>query len=498
MFWTRFDRTVHSVVFRLTARYALVFSLGAIALFGLAYRLLETGLKSEEREGIAAKLVELAGEYRDGGLQAVARDVALSTDRDEVPAFAVRVADSENRTLFASALPSWRGFEPRVLERTTPPEGGWLELEEAGDGRVLEVAAVRLPDGSFLEVGRVSPLLDRALERFREVAGVTAIPLVFMAVGAGWFLACRALEPVRQLSTALDRIVPGDGGARIPRPGTADEIDALVERVNRLLGRIETLVAGMRESLDNVAHDLRTPLTRLRGVAEVALTSGKDPEELREALADCLEETQRIDAMLRAIFDLSEAETGAMALHRAPCGVRGACEDVAELYRVVAEDRRVSLTVSVDEGLTVWADPVRLRQVIANLVDNAVKYTPEGGWVRVRANEENGRVVVRVEDSGPGIPEKEQLRVWERLYRADTSRSQRGLGLGLSLVRALVEAHGGEVGVRSSPGQGSVFWFCLLPADETWGAEAINPAAIKTRKRPQGRGAGEKKPGGSA
>jgi signal transduction histidine kinase len=223
-------------------------------------------------------------------------------------------------------------------------------------------------------------------------------------------------------------------------------------------------------------------LTRLRGTAEVALQSARSPEEYRNALADCLEEAERVAAILDALMDLAEAETGAMRLQRDQVDLASVIRDAAELYEAVAEDKGLTLTVDVGaEGLPITGDRARLTQVVANLVDNAVKYTPAPGQVMVtgriagpkliRGDASEGRtaeegVEVIVADTGPGVAATDLPRIWERLYRGDQSRSQRGLGIGLSLVRAIVEAHGGRVTAESEIGRGSRF-VVWLPREMT-------------------------------
>jgi signal transduction histidine kinase len=253
--------------------------------------------------------------------------------------------------------------------------------------------------------------------------------------------------------------------ARVPVAHSGDPLDDAGVLMNRMLDRIDTLISSLRGSLDNVAHDLRTPIARLRATAETALTSERTSDEYRHALADCLEEAERVIAILDALMDLAEAETGVMRLRAERLDLVALLRSVVDLYDDVAEDKGVGLRLDAPDQLFGILDPVRMRQAVANLVDNAVKYTPAGGHVAISAAAAPDGPVIAVTDTGAGISPADLPRIWDRLYRSDRSRSERGLGLGLTLVKSIVEAHGGRVDVESSPGHGARFTIRLRAAD---------------------------------
>ncbi|WP_396626468.1 sensor histidine kinase [Luteitalea sp.] len=443
---------------RLALWYAAIFVASALALVVLTYVLLSASLRRYDRDTIETTLVQYARAYMIGGAPGLARELREGNLAATPGPLFVRLLGPGEELTFFSMPQQWRRFDLSQLD--TPRLSGeqtWATLDTGDGGDELEVASVRLADGTLLQVGRSTDRRKELLARFRLVLLVDLAVVLVIALAGGVAVTWSGLQPVRALRDTVRGIVQtGRTDARVPPASGGDTLGELGNLVNAMLDRIDRVVAGMRGALDNVAHDLRTPLTRLRGIAEEALTSG-DPVRQRAALAECVEEADRVNAMLHTLMDISEAETGTMALTREPVPLSALVQQTVDLYEDAAEDRAIVIETEVDEGLVVPVDRTRMRQVLANLLDNAVKYTPEGGRVRIRARAHDGRAVLTVEDTGPGIPPDELPRVWERLYRGDRSRSTRGLGLGLSLVKAIVEAHGGSVDVSSVPGTGSRF-----------------------------------------
>jgi signal transduction histidine kinase len=330
---------------------------------------------------------------------------------------------------------------------------------------MLEVASARLRDGTLFQVGKSNERRADLLERFRETLLVVFLSVAVIAVFGGYTLTVSALRPIRELSQAVTGILEtGRLHARVPVRHSGDALDELSLLFNALLDRIESLLSAMRGSLDNVAHDLRTPMARLRALAESGLEAGGE-DAAREALAECLEESERVVAMLDILMDISEAETGTLRLQTERTNLADVLRDAVELYADLAEDRGLTLHLEAPQEVCVNGDRNRLRQVAANLLDNAVKYTPRGGRIELLARREGTEALLVVRDTGPGIAPVDRPRIFDRLYRADRSRSERGLGLGLSLVKAIVEAHRGRVTVESAPGKGSTFTVHLPACD---------------------------------
>jgi signal transduction histidine kinase len=424
---------------RLALWYSTLFVIGAILIVFLTYWLTSTSLAQRDRQILRAKLGEYATAYQTGGLGRLA-DTVRAEQRTAPERLFVRVVD--------------RGAEAIVLSQ---PEG-W-------EPSALETDSTTLWDGTLVQVGKSTEPRSDLLARFRATLGIVTLTIVVIALSGGVVVTQSALLPIRRLTRAVSRIVrTGRTDERVPLSldsGRPDAIDELTMLFNAMLDKIEGLVTAMRDALDNVSHDLRTPLTRMRGTAEMALAAPADVDRYREALADCVEEADRVLLMLNTLMDISEAESGTLQLRQDRVLLGDIVARAIDLYRDVADAKGVALVSKLQSDVSVMADGTRLQQVAANLIDNALKYTPTGGRVDVEVTQGGGRALLRVRDNGAGINPDELPRIWDRLFRGDASRTERGLGLGLSLVRAIVKAHGGTVDVESALGKGSTFTVAL-------------------------------------
>ncbi|WP_404423576.1 sensor histidine kinase [Nibricoccus sp. IMCC34717] len=461
----RLDALRRSVAVRMSLWFAALFTACFCAIFGLLYWLLGEQLEAREHEALGVRLSQYRDIYAARGLRGLQERVYEDSQSPHVRSLFIRLLSPQG-VVWASVPPDWIDKDAKSI--AVPDELGRMVERQVVTLRIprdeqedLAVLMTNTSDGLVLQVARSTDsrtaLLEPLRRTFLRVGGAT----VLVGFVGGALLARRATRPLQQVVQTARRIIAtGELTARVPATVRDDDIADLVRSFNTVLERNGSLIRSMREALDNVAHDLRTPLSSLRGNAELALGRTDDPLA-RDALGECIERTDEVLKLLRALMEVAEAEAGVMKLNREPADLAGIANQVIDLYSEVAEDKGLSLRVGALNAVSVSIDATRVRQAVANLVDNALKYTPAGGRVTVDVYSENEYAVVRVSDTGPGVPEAEQPRIWDRLYRCDQSRSEAGLGLGLSLVRAIAQAHGGLAKMQNSPTGGAEFFFCL-------------------------------------
>ncbi|OAN53696.1 two-component sensor histidine kinase [Paramagnetospirillum marisnigri] len=432
-----------TTTFRLALSYLGIFTVSAVALLVLVSWSTTMFIEWQVQETVEAEATGLSEVYRDRDL------VGLS----EIIGHRVR------QDLDARATYLLMGLDGHVLAgnlRAWPPEVGsqvgWARfhiMPTGGLGPGAEVMAqvYELADGYRLLVGRSLADARRVKSAINRALGWGLALTILLGVVGGYFTSRHMLQRVDQMSRTAKSIFGGDMSQRMVLSGTDDEFDSLAESFNEMMDELERLLEGIRTVSDNIAHDLRTPLNRLRSRIDLVLLGPPDCEKYHRTLEETLAEADNLLATFSAILTISHAESSARLESFQPVDLSQLASDAAELYEPLAEEKEVTLTCGVEPGLTVKGDRHLLFQAIANLVDNAVKYTPAHGSVTLAVSSllEPGMVDLVVTDSGPGIPEESRDRVLDRFVRLDATRTTPGNGLGLSLVKAVARLHGARL-----------------------------------------------------
>jgi signal transduction histidine kinase len=460
---TALGKLFRTTTFKLTLVYLTVFAL--FAAFLLGYFALNTRRLITEQitDTVNAEITGLSEQYRLGGIR---RLVVVVDNRARRPGSSLYLVTTFNGQALAGNVTA---LAPGILDNP-----GWTETvyHRIDEGETSEHAAhealvrvFQLPGGFRLLVGRD---LDERERLYRIVlsAGRWSVAIVVVLGLLGGFLVTRrVLRRVDAMTETTRTIMTGDLSGRLPVAGTGDELDRLAGNLNAMLERIEALMHGLKEVSDNIAHDLKTPLTRLRNRSEEALRTAKSEAEYRAALESTIEESEGLIRTFNALLMIARAESGQARDDMSEFDASEIANDVGELYEPLAEEKGITLKVEAQTPAKVRGNRELVSQALANLVDNAIKYAQPAGTgangatpeIVVRAFNEDDRIMLTVADSGPGIPSADRSRAVERFVRLEQSRCQPGSGLGLSLASAVARLHGGELSLQdNNPGLKSV------------------------------------------
>jgi signal transduction histidine kinase len=447
-------RLFRTTAFKLSALYLAVFTIFAAFLIGTIARNTTEILQTQMRRAVNAEMNAIAEQYRGGGIPRLARFIELRSRRPGASLYLL--TDPEGNKIAGNV----ESVPPRILNQTDPAPQlvpyQRLEEDRPGAPYAALVRVAELPGGSRILVGR-------DISESEELAGIVRQALIWtVALMAGlglvsWmFVSRRVLKRIDSIAESSRRIMEGDLSRRLEVTGTGDEFDRLAESLNTMLARMERLMFGLKQVSDNIAHDLKTPLTRIRNRLETTLARGGGDAENREALQATIEEADQLIRTFNALLLIARAEAGSPDVEFGVFDASQVARDVFELYEPLADEAGVSLKLQTGGPVMVRANRELISQALANLVDNAVKYADEGAAepeVVIAVGQDSGTVALSVSDNGAGIAEADRTRVTERFVRLEESRSKPGAGLGLSLVSAVAQLHGGKLVLDdNSPG----------------------------------------------
>lgn len=437
----KWPSVVGSTTFRLTLIYFGLFGVSAVVLVGFLYWSTAGFMARQTDEAIEAEIRGLAEQYSQFGTIGLVRALNRRTSEARASRGLYLLTDANLRPL-AGNLSAW--------PREEPQPDGWItfKLEYADQRGAVDFGRARifeLTGGLRLLVGRDIRERLEIDARFRESIGWGIALALVLSIAGGVLISRPMLRRIDAINQTSREIMAGALDRRIPARGTDDEFDRLAANLNEMLDRIAQLVASVREVSDNIAHDLRSPLARLRSRLELTLADQGDEEAYRRAIVRTIEEADALLKTFNSLLRIARLEAGVETGQIGDFAIDGLIEDVVELYAPLAEERAVVLAAETGQAERIRADRDLLFQAVANLLDNAIKFSPERGTVAIAARGLDGRVAITVSDGGPGIPDALKDRVVERFYRVEASRNAPGAGLGLSLVAAVVERHGGTL-----------------------------------------------------
>jgi signal transduction histidine kinase len=457
---TALGKLLRTTAFQLTLVYLLIFILFAVSLLG--YFALNTRRLITEQitRTVTAEVTRLREQYTEAGIRGLVLFIDLRSRRPGSSLYLVTTPTGEALAGNVAAL------APGALDHP-----GWIETSyrriEAPDDvehRAM-VQVVELPGGFRLLVGRDLEERERIYGIIANAGRWSFALVVVLGLAGGFFVSRRVLKRIDAMTDTAQTIMAGDLAGRLPIAGTGDELDRLAGNLNVMLERIEALMGGLKEVTDNIAHDLKTPLTRLRNRCEQALRTARGDGEYRAALEATIAESDELIRTFDALLMIARAESGQARDNMTEFDAAEIARDVGELYEPLAEQKGLALKVEASEAAPVRGNRELVSQALANLIDNAIKYAgPEASKLNgapaeivVKVGAEGERIVLTVADRGPGIADADRGRVVERFVRLEQSRSQPGSGLGLSLASAVARLHGGELKLEDNqPGLRSV------------------------------------------
>ena len=454
-----------SIRFRLTAWYGSILVVLGLAFGAYCYWRLDhflsvymTELFSHRAERIADTLLSKVGR---SGESYVGREIETRYAPEANDRF-VRVTNSDGTVIYISGEPNDESFDPEKVPRPArTPSGLSTRLEHAGSNDLL-IATLPFSTGQekyLIEVGGSAFPIKDVLHRFLVSLLVGLLVVLALAIWGGFWVIKWALAPVKKITSTAEEITLHDLDKRLPVVETGDEIANLSKTLNQMIGRLDESFQSVNRFTADASHELRTPLTIIRGELETSLLDESLSENVRETVYSLIEEAENLSKIVQCLLSLSRLDSGNAQMERVRLNLADLVSAITDQMVPLADEKNVVLTAQAQGRVEVEGDRVRLKQVVVNLLDNAIKYTPEGGTVTVGVNVSDRQAQLEVSDSGPGIPPSDLPHVFDRFFRADQVRlgTIAGAGLGLSIVQSICTAHGGLVKAENHANGGCRF-----------------------------------------
>ncbi len=458
MFLKKRAGILKTVTFRLSVWYALLFSLSAAGFFFIISFTLTKSLDDHMNTTLIEEITEVRGIFNAHGIAAFQEDIVREAESIGTHRSFLRMVDSDNKTLASSDMSYWQEIHPLGKRTLGLNETVAETFAVPGSDNRVRVVSQGIGAGWVIQIGSSLEDNDELIDAYHRISAAAFASMLVCGGILGWFMAKRAMSGVERVTVTAAGIGKDDLVSRVPVGGEGEEIDNLVRAFNDMLSRIQDVVNELKEVTNNIAHDLRSPITRIRGISETTMTGEQDIDSYQEMAGIVVEECDRLVGMINVMLEIAMTEASIPGARREEVDMVDLLKNAHEIFLTIAEDKGVSLGIRTGlEHFMIRGDLPQLQRMISNLLDNAIKFTPRGGEVIISLENNEDQVVISVRDTGIGIPEQEQQKIFDKFYRCDQNRSKPGNGLGLSHVRAIVRAHGGNITIKSSPDKGSVF-----------------------------------------
>lgn len=465
MFWKKGKKFLSSFASRLTLKYSLLFAIILILVYFVSDCLLSAGLLKEVDEHMAEEASEIAYLYEFRDLNHVRDEIVMEILEDGPKEVFFRFLPANGGEVIHSPLEHWAGFDFDKLIPLGPPRGQSRFIfipEGSSEAKTIRVILKKLNDGSLIQIGTSLSEYYALKWRIRKIFWVSVILLMVAGTILGWLNSHQAMKGVRRVTRTALSISKGDFHKRVDLGNEGDEIEELGKVFNEMIAKIQNLVCEMKDVTNSIAHDLRSPITRMRGIAETTRIGREDIQEYRLMAEMVVEECDRLESMISTLLEIAQADAGLNSGAFQSIDIAQTVKSGCELFEPMMEDKGIAFRLSLPERpVMLKTDNSRIQRVIANLLDNAIKFTCEKGTISLGLSDHPNYIEIRIQDTGIGIDKKDIGRIFEPFYRADQSRTSVGNGLGLSLVKSMVHSLNGEISVQSTLGEGSTFTVIL-------------------------------------